>query len=873
MDSSERNDQTGDLFSTRTLTTDVRERSGADRPIREPSPVSPAFVEMTKNLKLSRKYWEEPQMSMPSPSTWEETLCPSANVSTSMVGMSVVESNNDPQVPASKSQVELESASNKPDSKPADSMNFAKKTGEQQNVCKVKPQQQQPVKPQQTLPTGPQGADEIRQPEMNTVVPSQPLTQDHLPQQQAIQPRLGFSLPFVDMQHRPQFLQQQALLQLQQNNQVAHTFPLPHVQPPVNQGRSSSSPLSQAPQDIFPSSYLASTVYSAGNFQGSQSFVPIALLPNTTTQSFATSSSRTQTTSLMGIQTQQPKTGGGSVFAPGVTPSGTQPMFMSFDPQALSAGRPLFNQPQPSQRHLLGAQTGIMGDHIPRQGSFASSQQTHQPFQRNYPFQQKLSTFEVAQDISLQKTPSQGTADLTRQSELAKHINAKPFEPPKRSTPSSVPTSNAEIATLMSSAFVRNPNFIPLRPSPPAMAPSSQSPPVTNSLISGRPMSMSPVDPTVPFPGAVGSFTKHAAVGQYHLQQPPQAVQPQRFTPFQQQPVSLQHTLQISPQGGQQQQGVNQLSSGATAILSNQAVVAATLPKQIIRTAGLGSVGMTGAQPTAAGAQRFPGPIQRPMPASLIHSLPHMQAPHGPRAQTVPVQMAPPMKQQIMSARPQMPPPPPPPPQQDPATAAFKSEEHDKMVEQTKMFFAQHELQQQQRTPHQNTQSDQLLKVTPAGTNTQGSMSTDNVEVASEKSKPLEKKEETKSHIIELNSRMRKPTSEQAAKASKTTKPEDNSKDKTSKQDGKGTVNKRGGPVPITPLPQQRPLSARNRPNPNRSRGPPRVPGAIPSSKAKISGRPEKEAIDQPVETQSPKNADQAKVSNAQSVQPLSISK
>lgn len=566
VDSAERNDDSEHLFSPETLSVDIHERPTAERPDRQPSPVSPAIFEMSKKMEASRKLWET-SVAIGCSSThggaWEETLRAPASVSSSIVGVAVVESAesrlSDDQVVVKKAQVELEANTSKNDSKAPDGLNFAKKTGsgEQQNVCKVKPQQQQqqqpPVKTQQSSSIVPQPAEENHQTELTTV-PLGPtfLTQEHLLTQQAIQQRyaIPFVNPFVDAPQRQPFLQQQQLQQLQQTNQqVTPTFPIAHVQQ-VNQTRSSSSPLSQATQDMYQSPFLPGGVYSTGSFQGSQPYVSISLLSSTTTQSLVTSAPRTQTTSLMGIQAQQPKPGSGSVFTQNVTPQGTQAMFMQYDPKTLRGGTPLFNiaqHPQSAQRQLLGAQPGIVGENLPRQAGFPAGQQTPQPFQGTYPFQQKQGTYDVSQDMQIKKAAEQ-SADFSRQSELVKHVNAKPFEPPKRSTPGSVPPSSASIGPLMSSTFARNPNLMTITQNPTDMGGSSQSPPVSTTLLSGRPVSMSPVEPGIPFPGAVGTFPKHTAINQFQLQQQPQGVQPQQFTPFQQQPVSLQQTLQIRAQ-------------------------------------------------------------------------------------------------------------------------------------------------------------------------------------------------------------------------------------------------------------------------------------------------------------------------------------
>ena len=97
VDSSERNSDADNLFSSETLTVDIHERSSSERPVREPSPVSPAIFEMSKKMEASRKLWDS-GLDIGRPghqvAAWEETLRTSASVSSSIVGMPVVESND-----------------------------------------------------------------------------------------------------------------------------------------------------------------------------------------------------------------------------------------------------------------------------------------------------------------------------------------------------------------------------------------------------------------------------------------------------------------------------------------------------------------------------------------------------------------------------------------------------------------------------------------------------------------------------------------------------------------------------------------------------------------------------------------------------------
>lgn len=886
VDSSERNSDADNLFSPETLTVDIHERSSSERPVREPSPVSPAIFEMSKKMEASRKLWDS-GLDIGRPghqvAAWEETLRTSASVSSSIVGMPVVESNDlrlsEEQVTVSKQQCDLDTNSSKAESKSSDGVTFSKKggSGEQQNVCKVKPQQQQQasVKPQQTNAMVAQTSGESRPNELNTAPLSQPLlTQEQLLAQQAIPQRYAFPFvnPLVDLQQRQPFLRQQQLQQLQEASQsMTPTYPITHVQE-MNQTRSSSSPLSQAAQDIYQSSFLTGGVYSAGSFQGAQPFVSIALLPSTTTQSYVNSTPATQKTTLMGIQNQQTKTTNGSVFPHNVNPQAGQTMYMPFDPKSLSGGAALFNLPQhppTAQRHILSTQPGLVGDNVPRQGGFPTPQPTPQPFQATFPFQQKQVTYDVSQDVQMkQKLPDQ--TSFSRQSELVKHVNAKPFEPPKRSTPGTGSTGNAAINPLMSSAFVRNANLMTIRPSAPEMSGPSQSPPVSTSMLSGRPVSVSPVDPSVPFPGAVGTFPKHPTMSQFQVQQQAQTAQPQQFTPFQQQAIGIQHPLQVRPQGQQQQQAVNPLQGSTATILSSPAVLAATIPRQLLRAPGLGTVGMGGPQPNP-NAQRFPTPIQRPMAASLMHGMPHVQALRGPRPQSTPPPMIPAKQQQQQqqpaSTRPQI-------PQaqllhQDPVAAAFKIEQHHKMLEQTRMFFSQ-QGQHQQRIPPQSILDDQQAK---AIANSQADKPNVKAQAVRETPKLQDKKEE-------VNPRNRKTSSEQPNKMSKTTKadskPDESSKDKNTKQDGKGAVaNSTSSANSGSGVAHIHPINMHSRIKSNRPRGPPRMPG-MPPNKPKLSGRPEKDvrdaaASEQRSQSQSPKNSEQAKASDVQPVSPLAV--
>ncbi|EDO26789.1 predicted protein, partial [Nematostella vectensis] len=382
--------------------------------------------------------------------------------------------------------------------------------------------------------------------------------------------------------------------------------------PQVRQPTSAPSPLSQQTPELFQSPFLNSNLYSASSFQGSQSFMSIPLVPTTATQSYV--ATRTQAPSVLTLQ-GQPKSATGSMFAP----SHAQTVYMPFDPQSALFGYSQASQPaQRAQMMTTQQQMDALGQ---QQAHLQSAQQQQQQ-------QQQSQGMQFQRPIGFQPTSSQANANVQKPGDdrnadynrsqsdtsMIKHINAKPFEPPKRlSTPTSsmpISTSSGGMNTYQSSI-----NMVPVRPSPPHVDGFSQSPPMSTLNMSNRPVSMSPVDPNLPFTTAIGSFTKPAPIG--HFQMPPQQQQPviQQFTPFQQQqvhikPHQLQHQLQVRPQtqqptSPQQQHGMTHIQTSA-----NQPVIHAVHRP----------FGPVGGQMNAGHAAmvnpRFPGPIQRP-PAAI----------------------------------------------------------------------------------------------------------------------------------------------------------------------------------------------------------------------------------------------------------------
>lgn len=879
MDSEEQASEDSSVFSSRPLSVDITDSSGEmqDRP---PTPVSPIIAEMTKRMNAARMAWHQlphstsvPMSAVPmeTPSSWTETSSPSVSIG-SKDGSTIVESSADK---TSEYRENTEDNVSKSDvTKPTEVQFSGKKPGgnEQQNVCKVKPQQQQqPVKPQQTSSLAPVSGEDRGQSDLETMVPTQPvLPQDHLLRQ-----NVHNTYPFpidaqlLQLQQRQpqQFIHQQLQSLPPSAAQVAaNSYQLSPQMQQVRQPTSASS-LSQSPQELFPSQFM-SNLYTAGGFSVSQPYVSLTMVATTTTPSYVSTSTRTQATSVMALQGQQPKTMNSSMFGPSGSPA--QTVYMPFDPQSMGGTATLlnFNQQsqQAAQRQMMGNQAVGFTDVIQQQAHVQHAPQGAPPQQIPNPFSfhTKPPNFDGQQGTSLKSMdPSHGEYNQS-QSEMVKHINAKPFEPPKRlSTPTpSSSTANSGMGLLTSAM---NPNLVHIGPSPPNMGALSHSPPMQTSYISNRPVSMSPVDPNVSFAAGANSFAKHAPMGHFQLsQQQRQQTPVQQFTPFQQQPVH------IKPQQLQQHQAMNIRAQGQPNQLPSQQqhnvphMPASGVPHQMIPR----QYGHVGPSQPSVGNQRFPGPIQRPPTSVALQGMPPNISQHQPRPIQPPRpirQVAPRMphtqKVPILSTRPQFQPPVVPVSSQ---SNQFKAMQHQKMLEETRMFFASdpqsrqksqasvnetgssnelkgQNLQQQgqkqgqvfpqtyakQQMPmqpmvpkHQNAPMQEGIKMLPQHRQslqhkqvplapTSGVHHQNKPPRMSQENKPKQtsqdkkdKKEENKSHIIELP---RKKPQENMNKP----KPNkmDSSKSEDTKQanrmDGKPNANKRSGPVRIIPMVQK----------------------------------------------------------------------
>ena len=947
------NDDPEHMFDAN-MAVNMSESSASNSPDREPSPLSTGMDDMNKKMDLAKRAWDGLSMDsfVGAASPWDDSMRASSSRAGSRVGMNPddrgdAKSTEDLEAAGSESHEAPNTAASKAEvTKPAESTNaFAKKSAsvEQQNVCKVKPQQQA-VKPQPVAAA--EGSAE-REPQTQATphilaggVPPAGYSFQMDGELMHMQHRQAPYLPPPpqQQQQQPGATQQQAQDQQRQQQQqqpppqqqpavATHLTHAPPQHLPANFVQVSQAQAVGANQEIAQSTLLPSGPYSTPAFQASQSFVSM-LLPGSTATQAPYVATRTQATSIIGLPSHQPKPATGSVFAPSITPP-TQTVYMPFDPQTIgtSALFGLSQQSQPLPRQLVGPQQRVLGDSMRQIGAFPPSQQQQQqlqhPFPSGFPFQKQQ--FELGHPAG--KAVDQSTTSQAK-SEMAKHVNAKPFEPPKRlSTPNSTPSSSPGVASLMGPSPLMPVNMMSVQPSPPNAA---NSPPISSSFVSTRTVSVSPANPTLPFTQAVGPFNKPTPLGQFHLQQ--QVVSAQQFTPFQQGQVQLPPTasalqaaqLRLRPQQPTLQ-SVGALPVTGTPVLPNPTLMAAAVPRHIIRAPGQ-AVG----QPSIPMTQRFPGPIQRPVQsAALQHAQPRpAQPPRATRAVA-------PIRMQAAKLPPSKPGGFPVPGGVSAAENGFRSAQRQKMLESTRSFFEEqsrtaagkalqpqeavgqqkqqispgqqqqlqqaqlqqqlllhaqqvHQAQQQQQQQQQMNQGPlpQQQQQQREQQQQQQFLSEQRGKVAPQTGKRGPKpqtaghkqdKKDGRSHIIELNINPRNKKQETPSNKSKSSKDPAKSEEDKKPAEGKATAaaaaasggTKARGPVRIQPFPQARAPPSMTRAKPARGGGGGRyskapAAAAAAASKPKVEPAPQTEKLAAPsTQDTSPKNVDQLKPTEA----------
>ena len=888
-------DDSDNLFNSAPLDVNLT-TSSAETPEREQA-VSPAIFEFTKKMDAAKLAWDHAGDSESITASVASGVDNIENRTSTEVSVSSLDSRENPEVITSTADVSKTSESQ---------TTFPKKatTGEQQNVCKVKPQQQQPTKPQPSATMISHVTEENTQPKVESVQ----LQQNLLPQDQFLHQPFQYPFPldpqfvrvsqrqpqhaFIQQQRQAQqFLQQQppSMQQMQQSTQQ----PNYQIVQQIRQPQSTPSPLSQPVSDVY-QSFMQGSLYSANTFQAPQSVVPVPILTSSTTQTFGTNT-KTQSSSLnFQPQQQQAKPAAGPIFTPNVTPSPTQTVYMPFEASGISGGPTVFGinqQPQAAQRQMLASQPSLLGDAISF-GQQGNLQLTQQAMQRAPSYPQRRPFETASQASQMPKAVDQPGRELT-QSELAKHIHAKPFEPPKRlSTPTSSvtpPSSSPGMNSLMTSGGMISANIIAVPPSPPTLSSLSQSPPVSTTFVTSRNMSVSPVAPAtnLSFTQGIGSLQKQTPVGQFQLQQQPQ--QPQQFTPFQQHSVHIQPTLQqpqIRPQLGQQPaHQANyppRVQTSSVPTVTNQMI--ASVPKQFVRNPGaVGNIQQ--GQPlgqrfqgpciphTQQIGQRFPGPIQRPPVSvtmqSIIHGHPRPSQPARPprlnSSSRPPVPKSAPAGTGMMQAPPQ---------HQAVAQQVFRNQQHQKMLEQTKFFFAQQSQSGAPTNPLQQslqTSSSEQPRMKPVAVASQPASKPNKTENKQQLTnlKPEKKIEEANLGTTDPVSKNKK-LMETSNKALSTVKPDSSKPEPTSSQeksgskpDSKGPQSKRVNTVrPPQGLPPRFP-SGVSRGKPLRGRGTRNISGSYhpvkpttkPSETTQLQVEPGTNAVKESAQDTSPQKA------------------
>ena len=302
-------------------------------------------------------------------------------------------------------------------------------TVEQHNVCKVKPQQQQqPVKPQPVASEVPDPSATARpviegqvQPSY-TVQPHQPAIFTSKP------PTHGYTFSFEQQSLVPlshQYVQTD-MSSIQQHHvspvrpQTLHAASQSPPQRAVSytQGQSVSTPSPLSHQPLVQDSYrplVPAALYSASTYPGNQYF-PISVVRPAAPAQFSANIGEDISNSMYTVQTQKSQTPshGYETAVPA-----TQQVFLPVEQQ------PYSDYVQPQRQHPVGFysdntnQTNLAGmqAHVQKSVAFPPSDKHGQP-QRD------------------SRTPSgrqEHQFTSPEQSELSKHVNAKPFQPPASS--------------------------------------------------------------------------------------------------------------------------------------------------------------------------------------------------------------------------------------------------------------------------------------------------------------------------------------------------------------------------------------------------------------------------------------------------------
>ena len=469
--------------------------------------------EMEEKMVAAKKAWDDTSASMNV--KWTKPVSVSAGDSTESNEGSVMEQITGPSGEVEESAEPLASS---PSSRLKKSTN-----GEQQNVCKVKPQQQQqPVKPQQVPSDIPEEFPTSTNISMSRMdVQSQtnyPVAQTTVFSSK-VTPQYALSYEQKPILQFPQYVQSSNIAPVQHASPVrpqavhttSHSPPQRSTNFPQGQSMSTPSPLSH--QTVLQDSYrpvMQGALYSTSSYPNNQYFQIPVVRQTTPPQSYQTPANDEVSSSVYTLQpskSQSPGHGYEQAIATG------QPVLLSVDQQYL-------NHTQSQRQTLSGYYpnntnqpnvTPVAGNISHVQATVAYSQNDkHMPQHRR-----ESHANHHDQQVHL----SSG------QSEMVKHVNAKPFQPPAN-TPSPNVT-NQILAPNHHMTAVQGPTSV----SPgyhvnnvvvSMQASSSSSAHSGTSSVVAQPHSI-PVSRLSfsPYPSAVGSYQRQVPVPVQSLTQAP----------------------------------------------------------------------------------------------------------------------------------------------------------------------------------------------------------------------------------------------------------------------------------------------------------------------------------------------------------------
>lgn len=664
---------------------------------------------------------------------WEHSLSSSVSIQTSQWNAPVTDDKNTESSDVSVvDQIPRRSPEPEESSEPLATTPRLKKpaTGEQQNVCKVKPQQQQqPVKPQPVPSEVPEEYSTATAVLESPVQASFPVP----PQQAAMytnKPQFQYSFEqdaLVPISHqyvqtdmssiqrhhvspvRPQNLQTAS----QSPPQRAGTYPL-------GQSVSTPSPLSHQPlmQDTYRPLMQTAALYSTNTYAGNQYFSIPVVRPAAPPQYPATISEDISNPmySVPAPKSQNPSHGYETAVP------AAQQVFLPVEQQSYSEYVQQQQRPHPVGFYSSNTNQASLGvpTHVQKPVAFPPSDKSVQS-QRD------------------SRTPSGRQEQFTppEQSEMSKHIHAKPFQPPT-SHPGSgshqipanvrhVPTASGQ--SVSPAYHVNNAVLTMQAPGATALQSSVSSSDLTGTspiVTQAHPLPVSRLS-FQQFPAAVGSFPRQVQV-------PVQQLTASTY------PASITYRTTVP-------------NYATTTSVANQPGVLVHKPTPMMRqlvTAGRG----------APVSHRMPEPIQRPSKAGFhLGTLKEKQLNTQPRMKTVHQQPSRRAFNPISAAQAQMAayqfqplPGSQQPTQPQQQQQIFKKQQHQQMLSGVQQFFAEEKEMEHQRKQKQANQKREVVSTATSSGGGTTMTTTTNQEIKPQKSKDEQQKKPRQQQLLDRRS-------------------------------------------------------------------------------------------------------------------------